>query len=147
MKIQDQHLENDITNGIKTVSYIANSRGEQELVSSSTWQPVNIANRQAWLEIEKLIESSNKMVAAGKVSCLHYYMTANQMDTGLLAKYTFQFRWLVRLHIIPFFFKRLHINTVNKYAEIFGVSAEDLIQGKLQPPVYNCRKHRDQLND
>jgi len=147
MENQNQHIENDITDGLKTVSYIANSNGKQELVPGSTWQPVNIVNRQAWLEIENRIKLSKEKVAAGRVSCLHYYMTANQMDTGLLAKYTFQFHWLVRLHIIPFFFKRLRGNTVHKYAEIFRVSPKDLIQGKLQPAVYNGREYEDQSDD
>ena len=137
MDTRSQHADNGVTDGVKTVSYVADSNGEHKLVSGSVWQPVNIVNRQAWQEIEKHIELSKQKIAAGRVSCLHYYMTANQMDIGLLAGYTGQSRWLVRLHLVPFFFRKLRAGTLNRYAEVFQVSTEDLIRGKLRKPVYH----------
>jgi hypothetical protein len=134
-----ENSANSVTDGLHTVSYMADSRGDQELVSGSVWQPVNIVNRQAWEEIEQHVKASKRKIAEGRVSCLHYYMIANQMDIGLLAKYSGQSRWLVRLHLIPFIFRRLGRTTLKKYAELFMVSPEDLIQGKLRPPVYNQR--------
>jgi len=129
--------DNGIIDGITIISYVANDEGNQELVSSSTWNPVDIVNRQAWQQIEKKIEYSKAKVAAGRVSCLHYYMTANQMDRGLLAGYTSQSRWAVSLHMIPFFFKRLRVRTLKKYSVIFKVTIDDLMSGELKPPVYN----------
>ncbi|MCI5158563.1 MAG: hypothetical protein D3906_09020 [Candidatus Electrothrix sp. AUS1_2] len=99
--------EESVTGGLHTVSYVADEQGEQELIPGSVWQPVNVVNRQAWEEIEYHIAASKERIAQGRVSCLHYYMIANQMDTGLLAKYTGQARCLVRLHLIPFIFRRL----------------------------------------
>ncbi len=104
------------------------------------WDPVAIFNRQAWQVIEKQIEASKEKVASGKVSCLHYYMTANQMDTALLAKYTGQSRWLVRLHMVPFFFSRLRVGILEKYIEVFKISLNDLSPSTLKPPVYNQRE-------
>jgi len=104
------------------------------------WQPVNIVNSQAWQEIENQIEVSKAKIASGKVSCLHYFMTANQMDAGLLAQYTGQSSWLVRLHLIPFFFNRLGANRLKKHVDIFKVSSGDLMAGRLAPPVYNQRE-------
>jgi hypothetical protein len=74
-------------------------------------------------------------------------MTANQMDPGLLAKYTGQPSWLVRLHMIPFFFNRLSATTLNKYVKIFKVPQGDLIQGKLGTSVHNQRKFVGQPDD
>ncbi len=145
MERENQLLGDEIAHGLKTVSYVANAKGKQELVSGSIWQPVNIVNRQAWLEIEKQIEISKGKIRAGRVSCLYYYMTANQMDSSLLAQYTRQSRWVVRLHIVPFFFKRLGLKTLKKYADIFKVAPDDLIQGKLKPPVY--QEHESQFSD
>jgi hypothetical protein len=115
---------------------VADTKGNQGLEPGSFWQPVNDVNRQAWLEIEKLIALSKDKVASGKVSCLHFYMTANLMDVGLLAQYSSQARWRVRLHLRPFFFNRLGSVAINRYAEVFQVSPDDLIRGKLRPPVY-----------
>jgi len=147
MDSHNQSPDNGIAHGLKTVSYVANAKGNQELVPGSIWQPVNIVNRQAWQEIEKHIESSKEKVASGRVSCLHYYMTANQMDTGLLAQYTRQTRWRVRLHLVPFFFTRLRSTIINRYAEVFQVSPEDLIQGALKPAVYTLGNYADQPVD
>lgn len=135
----DNHTEtadNGITGGIKIVSYVQDYRGNHELVASSMWHPVDIVNRQAWAEIDRQIKAAKAKVEAGRASCLHYYMTANQMNTSLLASYTGQSRWLVRLHMVPYFFKRLAVGTLNKYGETFKVSPEDLLAGRLRPPVY-----------
>lgn len=147
MNSPKQPSDNGITGGIKIVSYVTNEQGNQELVAGSMWHPVDIVNRQAWQEIEKQIESSKIKVAAGRASCLHYYMIANQMDINLLASYTCQSRWLVRLHMIPFFFNLLCTETLNKYSEIFQVSRDDLLEGKLKPPVYKQRKCEVQAVD
>ena len=128
-----------VADGLNIISYIADNDGSQKRVSCPVWQPVNIVNRQAWREIERKIEISKRKIAAGKVSCLHYYLTANQMDSGLLAGYTGQSRWRVWLHIFPFFFHRLGPATINRYAEVFKVSAADLIHGKLSSPVYDSK--------
>jgi len=130
-----------VADGLTIVSYIAGNDGSQKLVSCPVWDPVNIVNRQAWLEIESRVEISKRKIAAGKVSCLHYYMTANQMNSGLLAEYTGLARWRVRLHIIPFFFDRLGADILDRYAEVFKVSAADLIHGRLSSPVYDNREY------
>jgi len=137
MELPDLSSDEDIADGLKIVSYGVNSKGDYELTPDFVWQPVNVVNHQAWQEIEKNIAASQAEIAAGRVSCLHYYMTANQMDTGLLAQYTGQPRWKVCLHLLPFFFHRLDATTLKKYAELYKISPDDLIQGRLQPPIYN----------
>ncbi|MDU9047497.1 MAG: hypothetical protein Q3M30_01515 [Candidatus Electrothrix sp. Rat3] len=137
MKKEQNDREESVTDGLHTVSYVADAQGEQELISGSVWQPVNIVNRQAWEEIEEHIAASKEKIAQGRVSCLRYYMIANQMDIGLLAKYTGQARCLVRLHLLPFIFCRLGRKRLDRYANVFLVSSEDLIQGILKEPVYN----------
>ena len=139
----NQISESSVTDGVKIISYVANNKGKQELVQGSMWSPVDVVNHQAWQEIDKHIEASREKVAAGRASCLHYYMIANQMDTGLLASYTRQPRWLVCLHLIPFCFRRLRSGTLRKYAEVFNVSQDDLIVGELKPPVYNQRAYEE----
>jgi hypothetical protein len=134
--------EKDVTEGLATVSYAVNSKGNVELVPGSGWQPVNVVNAQAWREIEKKISAAKKKVLSGRASCLQYYMIANQMNAGLLAKYTKQPYWRVRLHLIPFFFSRLSPDIIGKYAELFQVSAVDLTSGALKPPVYEYKNNQ-----
>ncbi len=136
----DHPPEKDVTEGLATVSYSVNSDGAYELVSGPGWQPVNVVNAQAWREIEKEISVAEDKVHSGRASCLQYYMTANQMDVGLLARYTGQPRWRIRLHLMPFFFSKLAPDAIRKYAELFQVTSEDLKNGRLKPPVYERRK-------
>lgn len=137
MELPDHSSEEDITDGLKIVSYAVNSKGEYELIPDFVWQPVHVVNHQAWQEIEKNIAASKDKIAAGRVSCLHYYMTANQMDTGLLAQYTGQPRWKVCLHLLPCIFNRLSAKTLQKYAKLYKISPDDLTQGRLQPLIRN----------
>lgn len=137
MATPDPSSDEAITEGRKIVSYSVNGSGAYELLTEFVWQPVKVVNRQAWLEIEKKIARSREKVLAGEASCLHYYMTASQMDPGLLARYTGQPRWKVRLHLIPFFFNRLPAKTLNIYAELFKITPDDLVKGRLQPPRDN----------
>lgn len=137
MKTTDKQTDSGITEGIKIASYTTDDNGEYIMQQNYGWQPMNIANRQAWQEIEKSITLSKKMIQDGKASCLHYYMTANQMNPSLLATYTNQRPWVVRLHLIPFVFSRLGLSTLKKYADLFQVSTSDLLGGILRPPIYN----------
>lgn len=97
-----------------------------ELVAGDGWQPVNDVNRQAWREIEKKVDLARRKVAAGRFSCLYYHMVANQMNVFLLARYTGQRPWTVFSHLLPFFFQRLSVEQVQKYADLFHLSPADL---------------------
>ena len=130
----DNAAREKITDGRKIVSYALNRQGEYELVPEFVGQPVTIANQQAWQEIDRQVARSRTKVLAGRVSCLHYYMTAALMDTALLARYTGQPRWKVRLHLVPFFFARLPVATLKTYADLFRISPDDLSMGRLLPP-------------
>ncbi|OGQ86981.1 MAG: hypothetical protein A2512_13380 [Deltaproteobacteria bacterium RIFOXYD12_FULL_56_24] len=137
MELPDRSSAEDVTDGLKIVSYAVNSNGEYELTQDFVWQPVGVVNHQAWEEIAKKISISRNKVTAGRVSCLHYYMTANQMDIGLVAQYTRQPRWKVCLHLIPFVFARVSADTLRKYADMYRVSLADLRNGRLLAPIYN----------
>lgn len=135
-----QTADKGITNGLDIAGYVRDDRGNQELVTGLMWHPVDIVNSQAWAEIDKRIAAAQEKVVAGRASCLLYYMIANQMTTGLLAAYAGQSRWLVHLHLVPFFFHRLPARTLHRYAEIFKVSVDDLLVGRLCPPVYKQKE-------
>jgi len=131
--------EPDINDGLRIINYRADSDGRCRRHQGYGWQPVNIVNHQAWQEIEKQIGAAKRRIAAGTASCLYYYMIANQMSPALLARYTDQPSWLVRLHLRPFVFKRLGRATLQKYADVFQVAPADLAAGELQAPIYQNR--------
>jgi hypothetical protein len=48
------------------------------------------------------------------------------MDIGILSDYTGFWKWQIKRHLKPEVFKRLSEKKLQKYAEAFNVSAEDL---------------------
>jgi hypothetical protein len=132
-----------VTDGLKIVGYGKNNQGRIEKIQGEIWQPVNEVNLQAWLEIERLIESARNKVTSGRASCLYYYMTANQMTVLLLARYTRQAAWRVLLHLHPFFFKRLKDRQLDRYATLFQVSVETLRNGELQEMLSHIPHRHD----
>jgi hypothetical protein len=126
----------DLFDGLRVIAYRPGDDGRVVTTSEAGRQPVNTANRKAWQEIEEKIARSVERVRTGRVSCLHYYMTAHLMDVGLLAAYTHLFRWQVRLHLRPWVFRRLSETTLRRYARLFNVEVEILRQGRLLP---RCR--------
>ena len=142
MQTDPPDTADSITDGLQTVSYAQNSQGQLEQVKGQGWQPVNDVNRQAWREIEKQIEQARSRVVSGRASCLYYYMIANQMSITLLARYSGQSSLRVRLHLIPFFFRRLTAGQLQRYADLFQISSRDLKKGALLPAVYSsAQKH------
>jgi hypothetical protein len=48
------------------------------------------------------------------------------MTVSMVAGYVGTFSWIVRLHMLPSFFKRLSRKTLEKYAFTFRISVEEL---------------------
>ena len=132
-----------ITGGLQTLSYSPSDAGQIAAIKSESWQPVNEVNRQAWEEIERHINHARRQVAAGRRSCLYYYMIANQMSPLLLARYTRQAAWKPLLHLLPFVFKRLTGEQLRLYADLFQVTEEELRNGALQPAVYQAAQRHE----
>ncbi len=126
--------DSSITDGLRIIRYAPGSSGRIDPVSDDVWQPVQIANRQAWKEIEQAVERSRQKVLSGQASCLHYYMTLNQMGVRLLARSIGLPAWQVRLHLFPRVFRRLPERILDRYAEFFRISRQDLVRGNLRGP-------------
>ena len=48
------------------------------------------------------------------------------MDVGILASYVGLWQWRVKRHFKPSIFKKLKTNTLQKYAEVFEISVDEL---------------------
>ena len=142
MKKEDVPQDVGISEGMKEVTYAVDENGGYELIASAGWEPKNIANYQAWDIIAEQIEETRKKIRAGKLSLLAYHMVKNQMDTGLLAKYVGMFRWRVKLHLKPMIFKNLKRPVLQKYADLFGITVEQLTDPATLNEKYTPGKDR-----
>ncbi|WP_313112058.1 hypothetical protein [Aequorivita sediminis] len=110
----------------RELCYAVDENGEYTTANSTGWEPKTVALNNAIDEINERIEDAKKRVLAGKTSPIEYYMELHKMDVGILASYVGLWQWRVKRHFKPSVFKKLKTNTLQKYAEVFEVSMEEL---------------------
>jgi hypothetical protein len=114
----------------KQIMYAVDNSGNYVQVQSAGWEPENIALGQAWEEVNERVKQARARVEAGEISPVVYYMEKNLMDLALLASYVGKFQWQVKRHMKPDVFKTLSPKMLQRYAEAFKISIEDLQQIK-----------------
>jgi len=123
---RDVPQDDGLNQGQSEITYALDDDGRYVQAPSLGWEPKNIANEQAWELIRKEISSEIDLIRAGKRSPLAYHMVRNLMNVALLASYAGLTRWRVRRHLKPAGFRRLDRDMLKRYADIFGISPEDL---------------------
>ncbi len=110
----------------KELCYAVDDNGEYTTERSSGWEPKTVALNNAIEEINERIKDAKNRVIEGKTSPIEYYMELHKMDVGILASYVGFWQWKVKRHFKPSVFKKLSEKTLNKYAEVFEISVEEL---------------------
>lgn len=110
----------------KELCYALDENGNYITVNSSGWAPKTIALNQALEEISQRVEDAQKRVLNNQSSPIEYYMELHRMDTSILASYVGIWKWRVKRHLKPTVFKKLSENMLQKYADVFEISIEQL---------------------
>jgi hypothetical protein len=110
----------------RELCYAVDDDGEYTTANSSGWEPKTIALSNAIEEINQRIADAKQRVLAGETSPIEYYMELHKMDIGILASYVGFWKCKVRGHFKPKVFKKLNTKTLQKYAEVFDISVEEL---------------------
>ncbi len=111
---------------IREMYYAVDENGEYTTELSTGWDPKTIALDNAIKQIEERVAAAKEKVLKNESSPLEYYMELNKMDLPILASYVGMWKWRVKRHFKPSVFKKLTNKTLQKYAEVFDVSVEDL---------------------
>ncbi len=114
------------TANIKDMVYAVDENGEYVTELSTGWNPKTIALDNAIKQIEERVAVAKEKVLKEESSPLEYYMELNKMDLPILASYVGIWKWRVKRHFKPSVFKKLPQKTLEKYAEVFDISVEDL---------------------
>jgi hypothetical protein len=133
MKQEDVPQQGGLNAGCREVNYAVDSNGSYRLESSAGWEAKNVALRQAWEAIGEQLRAVLVEIKSGKMSALAYHMVNNQMDQALLCQYSGVARWRLKRHLKPAVFAKLNAAALTPYAELFGVSVDELRMVPDQP--------------
>ena len=110
----------------KEVCYATDSEGKYVTELSKGWDVKITALDKAWEDIDQRIEAARQKVLKGEASPLLYFIEKGIMDISLLADYTGFWQWQIKRHLKPNVFNKLSDKKLQRYAEVFNVSVEDL---------------------
>jgi hypothetical protein len=136
MKKKDVPQDEGLMDGrFKDVCYAVDENGKYIPVLSNGWEPKNDAMRQAWEVINEQVEEARKKVLSGKFSPVYFFMQKNLMDIKLLAKYLELPKRKVRRHLNPSDFANLDNYTLSRYAEVFNITVDRLLNFNEDPVI------------
>lgn len=107
--------------------YSLDENGNYTTIRSVGWDPKNEVMQDAWDNVNDKIEEARQKVIAGKVSPIAYYIEKNIMDIKIVAGYMGFWRWKVKRHMKPAVFNRLSKDVLSRYADVFGISVEEML--------------------
>jgi len=121
---QDKSSLENIT---REVCYVKNENGKYETELSTGWEVKTVALDNMWDEIKRRTDQAKEDCLAGKTSPITYYFELQLMDMSVLAGYTGFFQWQIKRHMSPSVFKKLSKKRLQKYADAFSISINELI--------------------
>lgn len=123
---QDKKNFRDGENAPKKVMYVTQADGHYTQTQSVGWEAENLVLEQAWEDLDQQLEEELQKVRQGLVSPVSYYMIKNRMDVPILASYVGKWQWQVRRHFKPKVFRAMSEQMLQKYAEAFNITVEQL---------------------
>ncbi len=111
----------------KKLMYAVDKDGKYTGVNSVGWEAENLVLKQAWDEIDESLAVTEEKVRKGTLSPIAYFMQKNLMDVALLARYAGKWQWQVKRHFKPAVFKKLSPAELNKYAAVFNITTDQLM--------------------
>lgn len=113
-------------NQITEVCYAVDENGNYTKVSSKGWEPKTIVQNETLQIIEERIAQAKDDVKNGVASPIVYFMEFHKMDMNILADYTGYWKWRIKRHFKPKVFQKLSDRALEKYANAFEISVDEL---------------------
>lgn len=111
---------------MKELIYATDDDGNYTTALSSGWDPKTIALSNSLEDINERIAKAKEQVKNGKASPIVYFMEVNKMDLNILAGYVDMWKWRIKKHFKPKVFAGLSDRVLQRYAEAFNISINDL---------------------
>ncbi len=110
----------------KEVVYAVDESGKYEAALSRGWQVKADALGITWEDVQARVAEAREKVNKGETSPILFFMELNMMDLPIVAAYTGFWQWTVKRHLKPSVFNTLSEKKLQKYADIFDVSINNL---------------------
>jgi hypothetical protein len=110
----------------KEVCYATDESGKYVTELSRGWDIKITALDTAWDDVEQRIAAARQIVLTNEASPLLFFMEKGLMDISILAGYTGFWKWQIKRHLKPGAFTKLSQEKLQRYAEVFNVSVDDL---------------------
>jgi hypothetical protein len=120
-----QNNEN-LLNGIREIQYAVDESGNYTQVLSYGWKPKNDALKMAVNMVDEIIEEARMDVLNGERSPIWFYMKLKQMDITILKQTTSFSGFKIKRHLHPKRFGTLSDSILQRYADAFNISIEEL---------------------
>lgn len=121
-----QDKSNLTKNNVKELLYATDENGNYTTTLSTGWEPKTIALSNSIDEINERIAEARQQVLDGEASPIVYFMEVNKMDLTILSSYVGFWKWRVKRHFKPSVFAALSDKILQKYADTFEISIEEL---------------------
>lgn len=125
---QDSSSLKDFT---KEVCYAVDEKGKYVTNLSTGWEIKATALGITWQDINERAKAAKEQALKGEVSPLLYFIEIKLMDFTTLAAYTGFWKWQIKRHLKPNVFNKLSDKKLQKYADIFEVTKENLKKMQL----------------
>ena len=113
------------------IVYAVDESGKYTTELSNGWEVKSSALEVAWKDVEQRIEAARQKVMNMEASPILFFMELRVMDIPIVAAYTGFWKWQVKKHLKYTVFEKLSTSRLEKYAELFEVSVEDLKSMKV----------------
>lgn len=110
----------------RELCYVKNEDGKYETALSKGWDVKKEALDSAWDNVNDRVEEARKAVANGEKSPVYYFMELRLMDLTVLAGYTGFFSFFIKRHLKPSVFRELSDKKLQKYADAFDITVDEL---------------------
>lgn len=108
------------------ICYATDESGNYTTRQSRGWQVKIEALGVTWDDIEKKIHAAKEKVLNNEASPLLFFMEKSVMNISILADYTGFWKWQIKRHLKPSVFRKLSLKALQKYADVFNVTLEEL---------------------
>lgn len=127
MKVKDIPQDKDEQyEGHSKIRYARDEKGNIIKVPSSGWSTEKEATQCAWDEIDLNLKSTVEKIEKGKLSPLAFHMEVNLFTPELLAQNLGMWTFILKRHLRPEVFSKLSDKKLQKYADFFEISINDL---------------------